>query len=72
VLEESEQRTDSVGDVHLVPYLRGVVGYESLEKGAEEAEMLDGGMVHDGWKRRRGRVQEADLGLHGFGTEQTL
>lgn len=28
--------------------------------------------VHDGWKRRKEREQEVDLGLHGFGTEQTL
>lgn len=48
VLEESGQRTDSVGDAHRVPYLRGAVGYVKLEVGAEVAELVDGDMVHDG------------------------
>lgn len=45
--------------------------------GVEEAEVVEGDKehlegVHDGWKWRKERVQEVDLNLHGFGTEQTL
>lgn len=77
VLEESGPRTDSVGDVHWVPYLMGVAGCARSEVGAEEAEVVVGHMersegVHDGWKRRKETVQEADLALHGFGTKQNL
>lgn len=73
VLEESGQRTDSVRGVHWVPYLMGVAGHERFEEGVEEAEAEEGHKehlqgVHDGWKRRKERVQEVDLGLHGFGT----
>lgn len=75
VLEESGWRTGSVGDVHWVPYLMGMAGCGRFGVSVEEAvegdkEHLEG--VRDGWKRRKERAQEADLGLHDFGTEQTL
>lgn len=77
VLEESGQRTGSVRAVHWVPYPMGVAGHERFEKGVGEAEVVEGDKehledVHDGWKRRKERVQEVDLGLHGFGTKWTL
>lgn len=77
MLGESGKRTDSVGAVHWVPYLMGVAGHEKFEKGLEEVDEVEGHRehlkgVHDGWKRRKERVQEVDLGLHGFGTKKTL
>lgn len=73
VLEESGQRTGSVRGVHWVPYLMGVAGHDRFEKGVGEAEVVEGDREHlggarDGQKRRKERVQEVDLGLHGFGT----
>lgn len=77
VLEESGWRTGSVGDVHWVPYLMGVAGYGRFELGLEEAGVVEVDKehsegVHDGWKKRKERAQGVDLGLHGFGREQTL
>lgn len=77
VLGESGRRTGSVGGVHWVPYLMEVAGRGRIEVGVEEAEVVEGDKghsegVHDGWRRRKERAQEVDLGLHGFGTEQTL
>lgn len=66
-----------MGDVHWVPYLTWVAGCGRFEVGVEEAEVVEGDKghsegVHDGWKRKKERVQEAEFGLPGFGTEQTL
>lgn len=77
MLGESGRRTGSVGDVHWVPYQRGVAGNGRLELGVGEAEVAEGDKEHskgarDGWRRRKERVQGVDLGLHGFGIEQTL
>lgn len=74
VLEVSGQRTGSVRGVHWVPYLMGVAGHGRFEKEVREAEVVEGDKehledVHDGWKRRKERVQEVDLGLHGSGTK---
>lgn len=77
VLEESGWRTGNVGDVHWVPHLMEVAGCGRSEVAVEELEVVEGDKehlegVHDGWKRRKERVQEVDLGLRGFGTMQTL
>lgn len=77
VLEESGQRTGSVGDVHWVPSRMGVAEHGRSEMGVEQAEVVEEDKEHledvrDGWKRRRERVHEVDLDLHGFGTEQPL
>lgn len=76
-LEESGQKTGSAEDVHWVPYLMGVAGCGRFEMGVEEPGEEEGDKehsedVHGGWKRRKERVQEVDLGLHDFGTEQAL
>lgn len=76
-LGESGQRTGSAGDVHRVPFPMGVAGHGRFEVGlgrtgvvGEDKEHLKGG--RDGWKKRKGIVQEVGLDLHGFGTKQTL
>lgn len=55
----------------------GVAGCGRFEMGVEGAEVVEGDKehlegVHDGQKRKKERVHEVDLDLHGFGTEQTL
>lgn len=77
VLKGSGRTTDSAGDVHLVQCLKGVAGCARSEMGVEELGVVVGQRknlvgVHDGWKRRKETVQEADLALHGFGTKQNL
>lgn len=61
-----------------MPYPPGVAGHGRFEVGLGRTEVvvvggkehLMGG--HDGWKRRKGKVREVGLDLHGFGTKQTL
>lgn len=77
MLEESGWRTGNVGDVHWVPHLMEVAECGRSEVAVEELEVVEGDKehlegVHDGWKKRKERVQEVDLGLRGFGTVQTL
>ena len=54
----------------------GVAGHVRFEAGLEWAEVVVGKEdlegVRDGWTRRKVRVQEVGLGLHGFGTKLTL
>lgn len=57
-----------MGVAHWVQYLRGAAVHESSEVGGEEAEEVDWGMIHDDWRRMKVKEQEADLGLHGLGT----
>lgn len=77
VLEESGRRTGSEGAVHWEPYLMEAAECGKFEVGVEEAEGVEVGKehlegVHDGWRRRKERVQEVDLGLRDFGTKWTL
>lgn len=46
VLEESGQRTGSVGDVHWAPYLMEVPGNGRFEVGQERAEVVVGDKGH--------------------------